>query len=138
MELGIAAEHLLFDSSCHSVVDAAAAVGASPIEFVKNICLVGLDGRFVVAIVPGDMRASRKRVAAALEIPMPEFADAEVILCTTGYPPGGTPSFCYDGQEIIVLIDQKILDRGSPVYTGGGSDRSLTRVAVPELVRAVL
>jgi prolyl-tRNA editing enzyme YbaK/EbsC (Cys-tRNA(Pro) deacylase) len=136
VELGITAEQLLLEESCHSVANAAAAIGAKPSDFVKNVCLIGDDGRFIVAIVPGELRASRKKVGAALNISMPEIATAEEIVRMTGYQPGGTPSFCYDSQNITVLVDQKLADRGGAIYTGGGSDLSLTRVTVEELIRA--
>ncbi|MFQ5981696.1 MAG: hypothetical protein ACE5OZ_26425, partial [Candidatus Heimdallarchaeota archaeon] len=36
---GVAAEHILFDKSCHSVAAAAEAANADPDDFIKSICL---------------------------------------------------------------------------------------------------
>lgn len=58
-------EHLSFDQSCHSVAEAAEAVGASPEDFVKNICMIdsnkdiiysgGGSQRSLVRITPKDL-----------------------------------------------------------------------------------
>ncbi|HHY92707.1 MAG TPA: hypothetical protein GX511_05145, partial [Firmicutes bacterium] len=61
-----AAEHLVFDRSCHSVAEAAAAAGAAPEDLVKNVCLIDEDGNLIVAIVKGEDRVSTKRVGQAL------------------------------------------------------------------------
>lgn len=53
-EQHIQAEHLSFDQPCHSVAEAARAVGATPSELVKNICLLDSDGQLITTIVKGD------------------------------------------------------------------------------------
>jgi len=72
-EHNIEAEHLSFEQSCHSVEDAAKAVGADPDQFVKSICMTDDDSELIVAIVKGEDRASTKRVAKALGIEDPVF-----------------------------------------------------------------
>ena len=47
----IQAEHLSFNQSCHSVAEAAVVVGALAEDFVKSICMIDLEGNFIVAIV---------------------------------------------------------------------------------------
>jgi prolyl-tRNA editing enzyme YbaK/EbsC (Cys-tRNA(Pro) deacylase) len=89
-EGGIEAEHLSFDRSCHSVAEAALTVGAKPEDFVKSICMVGGEGRAIVAIVKGEDRASTSRVAKALGITRPRVASPVEILDLTGFPVGGT------------------------------------------------
>lgn len=125
-------EHLSFDQSCHSVADAAKAVGASPSDFVKNICMIDADGHLVVAIVKGEDSASTKRVAKCLNIERPRAAAPEEILERTGYPCGGTPSF---GFQATFLVDPRVLEC-DVVYTGGGSEQSLVKISSQELVRA--
>ena len=125
-------EHLSFKQSCHSVADAAKAADASIDDFVKNICMVDQDDSFIVAIVHGNDRASTSRVAKALGIERPNTATPEQILKRTGFPCGGTPSFGFDA---IFLIDEKLRDRDI-VYTGGGSENSLTKITIPELCKA--
>ena len=129
---GLAAEHLSFEVSCHSVAEAARAAGVEPTDFVKNICLVGPEGQLIVAIVKGEDRASASRAAKALGLAGARIATEEEILEKTGFICGGTPSF---GFEAIFLVDPRVMD--SPeVYTGGGSEYSLVKITPAELVRA--
>ena len=129
---GIAAEHLSFEVSCHSVAEAAQAAGAEPGDFVKNICLVGTEGQLIVAIVKGEDRASASRAAKALGLAGARIATVDEILEKTGYICGGTPSF---GFEASFLLDPRVMDC-QEIYTGGGSEYSLVKVSPAELVRA--
>ncbi len=128
----IEAEHLSFEVSCHSVEEAARAAQVSPDDFVKNICMIDSQGNLIVAIVKGKDRASSSRVGKALSIEAPRLATEEEILAKTGYPCGGTPSF---GYSAIFLVDPKVLDKAL-VYTGGGSENSLVKIASQELQKA--
>lgn len=128
----VKAEHLVFERSCHSVKDAAETVGATPKDFVKNICMIDVNDNLIVAIVGGEDRASTSRVAKALGIERPRTAKPEEILKRTGYPCGGTPSFGYQAK---FLIDPKVMEM-EMVYTGGGSENSLVKIAVEELQKA--
>lgn len=129
---GLAAEHLSFETSCHSVAEAARAAGVEPTDFVKNICLVGPDGQLIVAIVKGEDQASASRSAKALGLSGARIATPEKILEKSGFVCGGTPSF---GFEAVFLVDPHVMDMPE-VYTGGGSEYSLVKVAPSELVRA--
>ncbi len=131
-EKNIQAEHLTFSESCHSVEDAAKAVNAGADDFVKNICMFDSEGRLIVAIVKGEDRVSRTQVGVALNIEPPQLAKPEEILEKTGYPCGGTPSF---GYEAIFLIDPRVMEKEF-IYTGGGSENSLTKISTKELQRA--
>jgi Cys-tRNA(Pro)/Cys-tRNA(Cys) deacylase len=128
----IQAEHLSFDQSCHSVAEAAQAVHATSEDLVKNICLITKAGDLLVAIVKGEDRTSFERIGAALGIPAPRLAKTEEILALTGYPCGGTPSF---GYHATILIDPRVLEKEF-VYSGGGSENALVRIASQELLRA--
>jgi len=126
-------EHLTFDQSTHSVAEATQAVGASPHDLVKNICLITPRGQLVVAIVNGDDRVSPANVASALGLDgLPRLATADEILERTGYPMGGTPSF---GYEALFVMDEHTFDRPL-VYTGGGSPNALVRGNPHEFQRA--
>ena len=129
---GIAAEHLSFSQSCHSVAEAARAVHARPEDFVKNICMIDAQGNLIIAIVKGEDRVSTTAVAAALHIARPRLATAEEILAITGYPCGGTPSF---GYIATFLIDTRVMNTRI-VYSGGGSAQSLVKITAMELQRA--
>ena len=129
---GVDAELLRFTDSCHSVADAVAATGAGIDAIIKNLCMIGDDDRLIVAILPGAQRASTRRVGRALGCPPPRLATADEVLARSGYPAGGTPSF---GFQAEFVVDPQVMER-SVVYTGGGSDRALVRIAPAELVRA--
>jgi len=130
-ERSIDAEHLSLDHSCHSVAEAARTVGAEPEDFVKSICMVDRDGNAVVAIVKGEDRASTSRVAKALGIERPRVASPDEILELTGFPVGGIPDFGFDA---IFLVDPRVLEKET-AYLGGGSECSLVRMPIHELVR---
>jgi len=131
-QLGVNAEHLMFEQSCHSVAQAAAAINGTDDDLVKNICLVGPNDEFIIAIVKGPHRVSRKRVAKACNVASVQMAPAEKVLAQTGYPIGGTPSF---GVNACYLVDPAVMEQ-SVVYTGGGSDRALVKIATQTLVQS--
>ena len=129
---GIKAEHLSFETSCHSVADAAKTVGAEPEDFIKSICMVGEDNETIIAIVKGEDRASTSRVAKALGTKKPRVASPAEILKLTGFPVGGTPGF---GFKATYLVDPRVMEKDM-VYLGGGSDCALVRMSTWELVKA--
>jgi prolyl-tRNA editing enzyme YbaK/EbsC (Cys-tRNA(Pro) deacylase) len=129
---GIHGEHRVFSQSCHSVAEAAAAVGGTPEDLVKNVCMLDERARFIVAIVKGEDRASTSRVGQALGVQKVRTASPAEVLERTGFPAGGTPSF---GFEAIFLIDSKVMEKDE-VYTGGGSENSLVLIDPRELQRA--
>jgi len=129
---GIDAEHLRFERSCHSVAEAAEAVGGRPADLVKNICLVDSAGNMIVAVVKGEDRVSTSRVARIIGVDAVRIARPDEILQRTGYPVGGTPSF---GYRATFLIDPKVMENDL-VYSGGGSTTSLVRIAPRDLAAA--
>jgi Cys-tRNA(Pro)/Cys-tRNA(Cys) deacylase len=129
---GLNVEHLAFETSCHSVAEAADAAKARPDEFVKSICLVAPSGRLAVAVVKGEDRVSASRVAEVLGEASFRLATPEEMLARTGFPAGGTPPFGFDATW---LVDERVMER-TVVYAGGGSDRALVRAAPEEILRA--
>lgn len=129
VENSINAEQYIFEDICHSVEEAAAAANIEPSDCVKNICMINNDGNIIVAIVKGENRVSRSKVAKALNIEMPRIATPEEILLKTGYICGGVPSFGYDA---MFLIDPKVMEIEF-VYTGGGSPYALTKISTKVL-----
>ncbi len=131
---GVTAEHRHFDQSCHSVAEAAAAVGAVAEDFVKNICFVAPDGRLVVCIVKGEDKVDRNLAARIVGVEKLKTASPELMLEKTGYPVGGTPSFGFDGP-VTVLVDERVMEK-EMVWTGGGSQHALVKIAPVDLVAA--
>lgn len=130
-ETGIAAEHLVFDRSCHSVEEAAAAAGVGSDDFIKSICMIGRTGNLIVAVVKGEDRADRRLVGELLGEKPPRLAKPDEILERTGYPCGGTPPF---GFPAAFVIDERVLER-KVVYAGGGTPTSLIRVRPADIER---
>jgi len=131
LKQGICAKHLTFTKSCHSVADAAKAVGAKPDDFIKSICLLDRE-TFIVGIVTGDDRVSRNRVAQVLHITLPAIASPEIVLAKTGYPIGGVPPFGFDA---LFLIDERVMEKEF-VYGGGGSTNALVTCSPQEIHKA--
>jgi Cys-tRNA(Pro)/Cys-tRNA(Cys) deacylase len=129
---GIAAEHIRFATSCHSVAEAAAAAGVTAHDFIKTICMRAKDGRMVAVIVKGDDRADRAAVQALLTIGKLSIASPAEMLEQTGFPAGGTPPFGFDAQFVI---DERVLEMPY-VYGGGGSEYALIRAAPQSLLVA--
>ena len=132
LDHAIDAQWLGFETSCHSVAEAAEAAGVTAEDIVKNICLITEDDRLVVAIARGDDRISTRRVGRALQIAPPRTADPAEVLQRTGYPAGGTPSF---GYAALTLIDPRVMER-EVVLSGGGSSRRLLRIRPQVLLAA--
>ena len=130
-ENGVICEHVKFAQSCHSVAEAAAAVGGQTSDFVKNVCLEDEAGNIVVAIVKGEDHASKQNAAQVAGVKKLRVASPERVLEKTGYPAGGTPSFGYSAK---FLVDERVLEKES-VWTGGGSQDALVKIAPSEMLK---
>ncbi|MGV8085195.1 MAG: aminoacyl-tRNA deacylase [Candidatus Bilamarchaeum sp.] len=125
----INAQLLVFQTSCHSVEEAAASANVSIDQFVKNICTIDENGNLVVSIIAGSAKLDLKKVSALVGSKV-RFAKADEILEKTGYPAGGTPSFGYYAK---FFIDKSVMER-EIVYSGGGSQNALTKVSPKEIL----
>jgi len=128
----VAGDLVRFAVRCHTVAEAAAAAGAAPEDLVKNICLIDASDRLIVAIVKGTDRVSTTRIGNLDGGVRPRLADPDEILARTGFPCGGTPSFGYPAR---FMIDPRVMEHAW-IWTGGGSQRALVRIAPRELLRA--
>ena len=81
------------DTATPTVARAAATLGVSASAIVKSIVLEHRQEPrgACLAIVPGDCRVSRAKVATALAVGRLRLAPAEVVKEATGYRPGGVP-----------------------------------------------
>jgi len=109
---------------------AARLLGVPLASIVKTMVLT--DGtRFVAAILPGDRRLDRKRVAAALGIASLRLASAAEVLAQTGFPAGGVAPLGF-AHPTAVVVDDSL---SGPVVGGGGREDLLIRIAVDDIVR---
>lgn len=112
--------------------DAAAAVGCELTQIVKSLVLV-CDDRPVVALVPGDRRADREKVARAVGAARARVASPEVVERVTGFAPGAVAPFPLPSVA-TVLMEQTLL-RHPRVWAGAGSPRHMVGLAPGELRR---
>ena len=109
---------------------AARILGVPLSAIVKTMVLT--DGtHFVAAILPGDRRLDRKRVAAALDIKSLRFASSAEVLEQTGYPAGGVAPLGF-GRPTTVVVDDTL---SGWAIGGGGREDLLIRIAVDDIVR---
>jgi Cys-tRNA(Pro)/Cys-tRNA(Cys) deacylase len=112
---------------------AAEAVGR-PLEMVCKTLVVEASGKvYWVAIIPGDQRFDKYRMAIALdvkEVDLAPHADAEKI---TGYKVGGTSPFAMR-RKLPVLIEESLLalDR---IMVNGGRRGVLVEMATEDLIK---
>jgi len=122
-----------FSEGTPTAEDAANAVGCDLAEIVKSL-LFACDGRWVLAMVPGDRRADRAKVAAAAGgAGRAATASKEEVERVTGFEAGGVAPFPLPGVQ-TVLIEQTLLAR--PVlWIGAGSPRHMAALAPGDLVK---
>ena len=117
-----------------TAVDAARILGVSVSAIVKTMVLT--DGvRCVAALVAGDDRLDRRKVAGAVGAGALRFAKADEVLAATGYPPGGVAPFGFAGVVTVVLDAGLASEPEREVVAGGGRPELLLRLAVRDLVR---
>ena len=126
----IAAEHIHFPASVHTVAEAAKEAGAEADDFVKSVCMISNDIT-IIAIILGSDKVKQEKIEKLLKIKKPHIASPEEALQFTGYPVGGTPPF---GYPAIYLMNQTVLSKNM-VYAGGGSPQALIRISPQEILR---
>ena len=118
--------------------DAARAVGCGKSQIVKTLVFV-VDGRTVLALLPGDRRADASKLATAVGGTHARVAGRDEVLAATGFEPGGVAPFPAPHVSAVVL-DRELLRHdtvwigaGTPRHVAGLSPVDLTRVAGAEI-----
>lgn len=114
---------------------AAAALGVAERQIVKTIVFEGKkgSGTVAVAIVTGDRRVDRSKVAAVLALPVLKLASPHTVSAVIGYEVGGVPPVAH-AEEVPVVVDRRVLELGA-VYGGGGDDFHMLEIAPQDIVR---
>ena len=132
---GITVRAVRADEAAATAEAAARLLGVEVADIVKTMVLT--DGRrTVAAIVPGDRRLDRAKVATAVGAGRLRFASAAEVLEQTGYPPGGVAPFGFTGP-VTVVVEAALA--GTPerrVVAGGGRPELLLEVRVADLIGA--
>jgi prolyl-tRNA editing enzyme YbaK/EbsC (Cys-tRNA(Pro) deacylase) len=129
---GVEARIEEFPAGTPTAEAAALAAGCALGQIVKSLVFEA-GGRFLVAMVPGDHRADRQKVAAAAGAKRARVASAEEVEDATGFAPGAVAPFPLPGVD-RVLIDRRLLMQ-ELVWTGAGSEQHLAAIAPTDLVR---
>jgi prolyl-tRNA editing enzyme YbaK/EbsC (Cys-tRNA(Pro) deacylase) len=111
---------------------AARAVGCEPAQIVKSL-VFACDGRYVVALTPGDRRADPQKVARAAGAERARIASPEQVLAATGFPPGAVAPFPLP-HVALVLVDRTLMAH-EVVWCGAGTERHMLGLAPTELGR---
>jgi Cys-tRNA(Pro) deacylase len=121
-----------FEASASTAADAASATGAPIEQIVKTLVFAG-DGRPVVVMVPGHLRADKGKIAAATGCERVRAVGADEVERLTGFPAGGVAPFPLPGID-TVLIEQALLGH-DVVWIGAGSNRHMAALAPSDLGR---
>jgi prolyl-tRNA editing enzyme YbaK/EbsC (Cys-tRNA(Pro) deacylase) len=111
---------------------AADAIGCELGQIVKSL-VFDCDGRFVVALVPGDRRADDAQIARLADAERATVATPEQVVAATGFAPGAVapfPLLRVDG----VIADRNLL-RHELVWCGAGSPFHMAALSPSDLVR---
>jgi prolyl-tRNA editing enzyme YbaK/EbsC (Cys-tRNA(Pro) deacylase) len=114
---------------------AAMALGVAEGQIVKTIVFESKKGPgpVAVAIVTGDARVDRAKVAAVLALPTLKLASPETVLTVIGYEVGGVPPVAHV-SSVPVVVDPRVLEH-EKVYGGGGDDFHMLEIAPHDIVR---
>jgi prolyl-tRNA editing enzyme YbaK/EbsC (Cys-tRNA(Pro) deacylase) len=121
-----------FRSGTPTAEAAALAIGCDPAQIVKSLVFV-CDGRFVVALVPGDRRADPGKVAAAAGAGRARIGGPDDVRAATGFEPGAVAPFPLERVE-TVLLEASLLAHET-IWAGAGSKRHMLGMAPVDLAR---
>jgi prolyl-tRNA editing enzyme YbaK/EbsC (Cys-tRNA(Pro) deacylase) len=111
---------------------AAHAVGCELDQIVKSLVFV-CDGRFVLALVPGDRRGDEAKVAAAAGAAEARIAAESEVLAATGFEPGAVAPFPRPPGTRTFL--DRLLLQHAKVWIGAGSSSHMASLAPSDLQR---
>jgi len=127
---GLSAKHFRFESSVHSVKETLNTTKIELSEIVKTIIFKSEKGEVVAGVVPAAFRVSSSKLKKAVGADELTLATKDEAYELTGYPAGGMPAF---GYKAVFAMDTKVVENDF-VYTGGGSEISLTKISTKELI----
>jgi prolyl-tRNA editing enzyme YbaK/EbsC (Cys-tRNA(Pro) deacylase) len=121
-----------FAAGTPTATEAAAAVGCDLSQIVKSL-VFACDARWVVAMIPGDRRADRAKVAAAAGCERAKTAGPEDVARVTGFEAGGVAPFPLPGVDLVLI--ERLLLAYDLVWFGAGSPRHMAALAPTDLAR---
>jgi prolyl-tRNA editing enzyme YbaK/EbsC (Cys-tRNA(Pro) deacylase) len=131
-EAGAEARIEEFSEGTPTAQHAAEAAGCDLAQIVKSLVFV-CDGRPVLALVPGDRRADRAKIAEAAGASKARIADADGVRRITGFEPGAVCPFPL-AEPAEILVEHTLLSH-AVVWIGAGSTSHMAALPPPELLR---
>ena len=130
-KLGYKPEARLYAEGTRTSQDAANQLGCDVAHIAKSIVFAGQDGA-VVVITSGANRVQRKRKLKRLLGYKPSMADAEYIIDSTGYAPGGVPPVGHM-KPCTVLMDEDLMQYDL-VWGAGGTAQTVFPITPEDLL----
>lgn len=128
---GISAEIIkLQPGQAKTSASAAQAVGCSLAQIAKNIVFSG--GRLYLVTLSGDRKVDFEKVSKVVGEKV-SLASTQIVLEKLGYPVGGVPPFAHKAP-IKIIVDRSVT-RFDEVVTSGGSEDTLMRIRVSDLLK---
>ena len=121
-----------FPGGTPTAESAADAIGCDLSQIVKSLVFV-CDGEFVVALVPGDRRASAAKVARAAHADRARIGAPDDVRAATGFEPGAVAPFPLRAVDRVLMESTLLIH--DKVWVGAGSPSHLAALAPGELVR---
>lgn len=113
--------------------DAAAVAGVELKRLTKSLVFFAKYGKPILAIIPGDCKANKKKIASVLKLKRVTLAPFEEAEKYSGYPPGATSPVGHK-QQMEVIIDEKLLQHDT-IYGGGGKRTTLVELKPEDVVK---
>lgn len=121
---------ILFDQSTHTSELAAQALGVTPAQIAKTLVFVA-DAEPLLVVTCGDKKINTKKLSKAVGAKKVRFADAEMVMNSTGFPPGGVSPIGMV-SDIPLYLDQSLWDY-EVVYAAAGTANSALPVSPDRL-----
>jgi Cys-tRNA(Pro) deacylase len=129
---GVEARVEEFEGGTPTAAEAARAAGCKLSQIVKSL-VFDCEGKWVVALIPGDRRADAAKIAAAAGATKARIASPEEVERATGFVAGAVAPFP------LPNVDRVFADRGllshKRVWIGAGSPSHMAVLAPGDLVR---
>ena len=138
-ENNIKAEQLFFDNLVDHRENVLKTIKEKEINFndiVKTVVFIDLNkeleyGNAVIGIVPANSRVNKDKLRKISNSKV-KIASGEQVLILTSYPAGGVPPFGFKARFYM----DKGLKNKDIVYAGGGSQRTLIKTTIKEILKA--
>ena len=132
---GVKVRFWTFKSHTMTVDDAERQLGVSRENIVKSIVFVDEDDAPILAIVPGDRKVSRDKLAGACGVNRVRIAGSLEVEELTGYEAGAIPPVGHE-KPLRTLMDSRVLTL-ERVFGGGGALNVLLEMDPRDIKRLV-